>query len=262
MKIAILIPSTSRGRDWTSIKQSYFYNCFLKSLLLTCDSGHEYYVYVVTDDDDTIYSNDTEKKELQRFSKVFLHLHIVFLSSKNIPKGWVTHMWNRAFQKAYDDGCDYFFQCGDDIILQTHGWVNRSIKALQENNNIGLTGPLDIDRWISGPFSRPGGARFIQTQSFVSRKHMEIFGFYFPPQIKNWYCDDWMTHVYYPKFFYQIDKCFVRNSGGPPRYKIVGSLNPNCPIRKKCFELVSKHHSKLIDYVNNSSSSTPASSST
>lgn len=258
MKIGILIPSTSRNRNWKSIKESYLYNCFLKSLLLTCDSGHEYYVYVVADDDDRIYSNPAEKKELQRFTKVFMHLHVIFLSSNGIPKGWVTHMWNRAFQKAYDDNCDYFFQCGDDIIFQQHGWVNASIAKLQHRHNIGLTGPLDIDRWNSGPFSRPGGERFIQTQSFVSRRHMEIFGFYFPPEIKNWYCDDWMTHVYYPELFYQID-FFVKNSGGAPRYEVVGSLNPNCPIRKKCFELVSKHRSILKNYLKTLPSSTSAS---
>ena len=26
--------------------------------------------------------------------------------------------------------------------------------------------------------------KFLMTQSFVSRKHMEYFGFYFPPEIK------------------------------------------------------------------------------
>ena len=248
MKIGVLIPSTSRGRNWKSIKESYLYNCFIKSLLLTCDIGHEYTVYVVTDDDDPIYSNPTEKNEIQRFSNVFKHLNILFLSSQGTPKGWVTHMWNIAFQKAYDDGCDYFFQCGDDIVLKDNGWVNDSIAKLQHRHNIGLTGPLDIDRWNHGPHARPGGQRFIQTQSFVSRKHMEIFGFYFPPQIKNWYCDDWMTHVYYPDFFYLIQK-FVQNSGGPPRYEVIGSLNSNCPIRKKCFELVSKHRLKLKKFL-------------
>ena len=75
---------------------------------------------------------------------------------------------------------------------------------------------------------------------------MEFFGFYFPPEIKNWYCDDWMTHVYYPKYFY-FTRCFVINAGGAPRYKVIGSLDSNCPIKKKCFELVSKHRSKIID---------------
>ena len=111
MKIGVLIPSTSRGRNWKSIKESYLYNCLLKSLLLTCDDEHQYRVYVVIDDDDPIYSNSTQKNELLRFTKVFKQLKIFFLSSKNIPKGWVTHMWNRAFQKAYDDGCDGFTDC-------------------------------------------------------------------------------------------------------------------------------------------------------
>ena len=248
MKIGVLIPSTSRGRNWKSIKESYLYNCLLKSLLLTGDTRYKYRVYVVVDDDDPIYSNPNEKKELQRFANVFPQLEILFLSSNGIPKGWVTHMWNRAFQKAYDDGCDYFFQCGDDIVFQEHGWAKNSIAKLNHRHNIGLTGPLDIDRWNTGAHCRPGGPRFIQTQSFVSRKHMEIFGFYFPPQIKNWYCDDWMTKVYYPELFYQIPN-YVKNSGGAPRYQIVGSLHHSCPIRKKCFELVSKHRLILNKFI-------------
>ena len=248
MKIGVLIPSTSRGRNWKSIKESYLYNCLLKSLLLTRESGYKYHVYVVIDDADPIYSNPNEKKELYRFTNVFQQLELIFLSSNGIPKGWVTHMWNRAFQKAYDDGCEYFFQCGDDIVFQEHGWTKNSIDKLNHKHNIGLTGPLDIDRWNTGAHCRPGGPRFIQTQSFVSRRHMEIFGFYFPPQIKNWYCDDWMTQVYYPELFYQIPN-FVKNSGGPPRYQIVGSLHHNCPIRKKCFELVSKHRLILNKFI-------------
>ena len=54
MKIGVLIPSTSRNRNWNSIKDSYLYNCLIKSLLLTCDTGYKYHVYVVVDDDDPI----------------------------------------------------------------------------------------------------------------------------------------------------------------------------------------------------------------
>ena len=42
------------------------------------------------------------------------------------------------------------------------------------------------------------------TQSFVSRKHMEIFSVYFPPEIVNWCCDDWINFVYYPKYIYPL----------------------------------------------------------
>lgn len=26
-------------------------------------------------------------------------------------------MWNVLFQNAYDDSCDYLYQCGDDIVF-------------------------------------------------------------------------------------------------------------------------------------------------
>ncbi len=42
---------------------------------------------------------------------------------KNIKKGHLTAMWNRLFKKAYQEGCDYFYQCGDDIQFLDKGWV-------------------------------------------------------------------------------------------------------------------------------------------
>ena len=84
-----------------------------------------------------------------------------------------------------------------------------------------MTGPIDIGRILYGSEEcSPGGERFIQTQSFVSRKHMEIFGFYFPKEIKNWFCDDWITKIYYPNFFYLLNHK-LRNMGGEPRYDVV-----------------------------------------
>jgi hypothetical protein len=243
-KIGIILPSTSRGRDWKDITESYLYTHLLNSLLMTYDKEHTYFLYVVVDNDDPIYSNDKQKDKIYRFLSVMKNVNIKFIDSTGIPKGHVTLMWNIAFKQAYEEKCDYFFQCGDDIKFLNIGWVNKSIEKLQMNNNLGLTGPLDYDRWMTGTNSRPGGPRFIQTQSFVSRKHMDIFGFYFPPEIKNWYCDDWMTYIYYPNHYHFI-QCFVKNDGGPPRYKVIGSLNHNDPIRKKCFELV-KMHRKLI----------------
>ena len=245
-KIGVIIPSTSRQRSWKTILDSYLYKHLIRSLLTTYNKEHKYVIYVVTDDDDPIYSKNEERKKIERFLSIMKNVNIEFISSNNIPRGHVTLMWNKAFKKAYDDNCDYFFQCGDDIIFLTKDWTNKSIDLLLKHNNIGLTGPLDSVRWNSGTNSRPGGKRFIQTQSFVSRKHMDFFGFYFPSEIKNWYCDDWLTHVYYPKHFYMI-QCFVKNAGGTPRYEVVGSLDHDDPIKKKCFELVEKHRKTLLE---------------
>ena len=58
-------------------------------------------------------------------------------------------MWNRAFKEAYDDGCEYFYQCGDDIEFLDNDWDNDSIEALKRRNNVGVTGPYDYGRELS-----------------------------------------------------------------------------------------------------------------
>ena len=67
------------------------------------------------------------------------------------------------------------------------------------------------------------------TQSFVSRKHMEIFGYYFPDEIINWCIDDWISEVYQPNYYFPLKK-FVKNLGGNPRYIVNNELNLTYPL--------------------------------
>ena len=161
-----------------------------------------------------------------------------------IQKGHLTVMWNRLFEKAYDDNCDYFYQTGDDILFKMTGWVNDCIGTLEENNDVGLTGPINNN-------SR------ILTQAMVSRKHMEIFGWFFPEEIQNWCCDDWYNWVYQPDYFYPLKKHFCSNEGGQPRYTINNDKNfrkdmktyqrKTMNLRRETFELATRHK-KLIEY--------------
>ena len=58
------------------------------------------------------------------------------------------------------------------------------------------------------------------TQSIVSYQHYKIFGFYYPPEILNWGCDDWITEIYQQhNMVYRLNQGFY-NMGGEPRYKI------------------------------------------
>ena len=233
----MLIPTTSVKRNWKGLSETTLYNIFLRSFTETYCSQYKYIIYLIIDDDDAIFGRTKTQGEIIKIVSKFKNISVQFVSSKNITKGWVTKMWNKAFKIAYDDKCDYFYQCGDDILLQSKKWVTNSIDKLKKHNNIGLTGPLDIGRiQVGGQDSAPGGNRFIQTQSFVSRKHREIFGYFFPEEIKNWYCDDWITNLYYPKYYYQIENT-VLNIGGPPRYEVVNE----CPWEK----LVEEGRNKL-----------------
>ena len=118
------------------------------------------------------------------------------------------------------ENCHYFFQCGDDIHFSTKGWVNDCIQTLLKSNDIGLTGPINNNNRIL-------------TQAFVSRKHMDIFGVFFPESIRNWCCDDWYNEVYKPDFFFPLRQHYCSNEGREPRYDINNNSRFLDPLKIK-----------------------------
>lgn len=222
MKIAFLIPATSRGREWSSIKESYLLKYTLKTYGITQDKEHIYRFYIGIDRGDTIYDTRDAHTYLEKMASIMHNTSIEFLYMDGIDKGHLTVMWNRLFKKAYDDGYDYFFQCGDDISFETHGWINACIGQLEKTAGYGMTGPIN------------NNARIL-TQSFVSRRHMELFGFFFPEEIINWCCDDWINEVYIGlNMFYPLYSHLCVNVGGQPRYQI--NNDPSFHIRSKSLE--------------------------
>ena len=148
-KIALLTLATSKQRDnWVTIKDSYLFNMTLKTFLLTMDKEHDYQVYIGIDKNDRIFDKTDQQDEITRFSKVFPNVEIIFITMENIEKGYVTLMWNKIFQEAYNNKCDYFYQCGDDMAFRTKGWINDCIKVLKSKNDIGLAGPINNNNRI------------------------------------------------------------------------------------------------------------------
>jgi len=243
-KIGVLIPSTSKGRDWESWKQSYLYILTLKTFLSTYDQEHSYVFYIGIDRGDRIYDSESTKTEAQRFMSIMKNTSIEFIYMDDVKKGHLTRMWNILFKKAYDDGCDYFFQCGDDIYFKTKGWVNDSISVLKSHKTIGMTGPINNNPRIL-------------TQSFVSRMHMEILGYYFPEEIINWFCDDWINEVYKNiNHFFPLVNHRCDNLGGNPRYDINNDANflkdfqnNRLQVHNECIELVKRDIMKYKVYI-------------
>ena len=245
-KIGILIPCTSRGRDdWQSMKDTYLYNLTLKHFLLTQDKEHKYVFYIGYDKDDRLFSDKEQRFQIARFNFVFPNITFAFVQYENVARGHLTKMWNVLFQQAYDDNCDYFYQCGDDIVFKTNGWVNDCIKVLKHKDNVGLVGPINNNFRIL-------------TQAFVSRKHMEIFGWFFPEEIINWCCDDWYNLVYGPNLLFPLRKHYCSNDGGNPRYTIhndklfIDNLRDNTEkLRKDTAILANKHRGLLTEHIRN-----------
>jgi len=232
MKIGCIIPSTSKGRDWESIEESYLYGTTLKSFVETCNNEHTYTFYIGIDKNDPIYDNDQNKEIIQSFCPD-MDMKFEFVYMDGIQPGHLTLMWNRLFELAYRDNCDYFFQCGDDIDFKTKNWINDCIAALEKSDGIGLTGPINNNSKIL-------------TQTFVSVKHMELFGYYFPEEIINWFCDDWINDIYKDiERFYPLHNHICINMGGNPRYNI----NNDIFINQKDFEGSIRKMSKLNDAI-------------
>jgi len=247
-KIALLVLSTSKARnEWQSMKDTYLYNFTIKTFLLTMEKPavNQYVVYIGIDRGDRIFDNPAEQQTIQNLSKVFQNVEFRFRVT-DASKGHVTVMWNQIFQTAYDEGCDYFYQCGDDINFRSKGWIQDSIQTLYSHGGIGLTGPINNNQRIL-------------TQAFVSRKHMEIFGYLFPAEIKNWCCDDWYNWVYQPDHFYPLSNHFCSNDGGTPRYEI--NNDPRFGETDQCFRnnldklrsdtwiLANLHKEKIATYI-------------
>lgn len=244
MQIGILIPTTSNKREWNDIYESYIYNITLKTFLLTYDKEHKYKFYIGIDQNDNIFDNKKEQQKILDFIKVMKNVSLEFILMENIEKGHLTIMWNNLFTKAFNENCDYFFQCGDDIEFKTKGWINDCIFMLQKNNNIGLTGPINNNPHIL-------------TQSFVSRKHMELFNYYFPPEIINWFCDDWINEIYKKiNSFFPLQNHLCINIGGQPRYDINNDdsfrsdfKNKMVETRNFCIQIVDRDLKKINNLV-------------
>jgi hypothetical protein len=225
VKVALIIPSTSKNRTWASPYDSLLYKT-IESFKQSTNNKFECKLYIGYDYDDSFYNN---KDNITFYENQGIPIEFIQL---NVEKGHVTKMWNILATRAYNDGFEYLYACGDDIIFNNIGWMDECINLLLRNNNIGLTGPLTTN-----------GNGYILTQCFVHRTHLDIFDFFYPKEIANWYCDNWINYVY-GNLVYKlpIDKYSCSNSGGCERYTIVHSVG-------LCHELVAKYKHVLNEYI-------------
>lgn len=230
MKIGILIPTTTNNTKFKKLEDTHLYKYCLPSLINSLSNEHTYTIYYAIDDNDKLYHKLKTNKKLTNTKLISPINKVKIISTKSITKGDVVSMWNMLFKKAYEDNNEYFIQCGDDILFHHKNWLDVCIDQLKSNMDIGVSSPTDTNN------------PRILTQSVVSRKHMDIFGYYYNPQIKNWGCDDWITGVYDTKFVYR-NPTTLCNRGGKPRYTPENN-------RELWDKLIAEDMIKLMDYVN------------
>jgi len=212
--IAILIPATSNKRYYTKLEDTDLYKYFFRSFFNTYNFNYNYTIYLGIDENDIFYQNEFIKSKILQLISVMRNTEIKIVKIEKNLKGFVCKIWNKLYNLAIKDNNDYFFQCGSDIEFLDKDWLVSCIYHLKKNQNIGVVGLTDQGR---KNFNENDD---LITQSFVSKKHFEIFDFYFPDEIDNWACDNWIGDIYEKHNLKYIIPQRILNMGGTPRYNV------------------------------------------
>lgn len=167
-------------------------------------SDAEYKIYIGVDIDDQFFMSKIDK--LEKIGRV-----LALVNCSHAP-AWA---WNRLAEASYQEGDEYMFQIGDDVILDTPMWTERFISKLRAHKNRGVVGPINPVNAAAR-----GGQNLVIENSFVHRSHLDIFGSFFYPTIRNWHCDEWMTRVYEGICSYTFEDVIVHNACIDKRYAI------------------------------------------
>ena len=230
MNIAILVPVCSRKQTYSSIEEIPFLKYLYPSFQKTKEDGYNYSFFIGYDNDDEFYIKHSET--LKPFTQNIFYLE----GCQHAP----ATAWNKLAEYAFNSEIkyDYFFQIGDDIVLETSNWTSAFINKLNQKNDIGVVGPCHLNNY-NGRIAQ--GKPYVIENAFVSRKHLEIFGYFFHPSIKNWYCDDWITQVY-KNIFSEIHIDYLCRNSVMDRYNI-----NNC---NGIQNLIDEGHDIITKYIN------------
>jgi|UniRef100_A0A6C0EPI9 hypothetical protein len=228
--IALLVPVCSRGQNYKDLSSTPIVQHFLPSFIAQYDAAYSYTLFVGYDSTDTFY-----KSNIRKLPDMCKYINMVIVELEGCEHK-PAKAWNTLFKKAYDQKYDYFYQIGDDVIMED-AWTNIFIHHLQNNNNLGVVGGCHLANYKGRIAS---GAPPVIENAFVHKTHHQIFGTFFDERIDNWYCDDWVTEVYKPDYSIHIKDIFVKNVV-MDRYEIRN-------INNKIGEYIAEGKEKLRDY--------------
>ena len=82
----------------------------------------------------------------------------------------------------------------------------------------------------------------------MHRKHLDIFGYIFPPEIHNWYCDNYMKELYDKGHSNWMWEYKHINAGGQPRYEPTKPDDKNISLTPDKANILQKlGHQGLVD---------------
>ena len=175
-KVVFIIPSTSRNMNYENVASCTLMNILYESLKKLDISKYTFIIGI--DDDDEFYNKNID--ELKATLPNNFHFH--FLNNYDKSYVCIVNQLADIAIKQYD--AEYLHIFADDLNVYELDYINTFIDWFKKHENLGLGWGID-----------EGNDR-ICTHHFLSKKHVNMLGYFYPSSIKNWYCDDWVTLLY------------------------------------------------------------------
>lgn len=183
----IVIGISTTSKKTLQVEDHPLITIFLPSLMETAkhNPNWKFLVLVGFDAGDKFFDNPTPIKVILEKARQFMVPNVEIQFLRLIKTGTVTMVWNLLYDLAMRNGARYFYQLNDDITFVNHDWPDKFASLIDQRNGFGLVGPSD-----------DAFACKLTTQNFVGHRHWELFGFLFPPDLHNWWCDNWIHRLY------------------------------------------------------------------
>jgi len=175
-KVVFIIPTTSRNMNYQNVDSCAVINILYSSLKKLDIS--KYKLIIGIDDDDEFYLKNIDEIK----SRLPENFHFHFFN--NFDKSYVCIVNQLATVAINEYDAEYISVFADDLNIFELDYVNKFTEYFKKNEDICLGWAIDEDNIR------------IATHPFLHKKHVELLGYFYPKEIKNWYCDDWVTEVY------------------------------------------------------------------
>lgn len=175
-KVVFIIPSTSRKMNYNEVESCTLLNVLYDSLKKIDISKYTFLIGI--DDNDEFYLKNIEeiKKRLPN------NFHFKFYD--NYDKSYVCIVNQLANTAIQEYNAEYLYIFADDLNVFKLDFIDTFIDYFKQHENIALGWGIDDNN------------PYMCTHPFLSKRHVEIFGYFYPPSIKNWSCDVWAEKLY------------------------------------------------------------------
>jgi hypothetical protein len=209
--VCVLIPVTSRGQNWGHVEDSFLIRMALRNARNTSeDHLYNYTFYVGYDRGDAFFDNASTLADIRQwFGNNMGQMNLKTVSFLN-PRQKPGPIMNALSQDAYSDGCEFMYRINDDTEFLTP-WTSAFIRALES-----FKPPY---RGVVGPTGHEGNTA-VMTHDFVHRGHLDLFGTHYPPELTDWWLDDWISFVYGPHSTLKLEDVVVRHHVLTTRYTV------------------------------------------